>query len=283
VLFDCGGGRLKTAARVVAPYLWREGVRAVDAIYLSHCHADHTNAVLDVADRFRVGKVFIGPYFAEGEGARRILAGLRERGIPIETLVAGARTAPAQGIEVEALAPAVRPARGGRRGRFEEEKPVRGREQNDASLVLRVTTGGRRLLFPGDVEAAGIEALLASRADLAADLVVIPHHGSKNARAGDLARAVGAAHAIASARPGFPVAATMGAFAEAGAVYETGRGGAVLADLSAAGVSVRSFLRPDEDRRPLMARRGRVAGASRRAPRAAVLAPERASFERPGG
>ncbi len=50
--------------------------------------------------------------------------------------------------------------------------------QNDASLVVLVEVDGLRLLLTGDVEPPGQRALLASGADLRADVLKIPHHGS---------------------------------------------------------------------------------------------------------
>jgi len=50
--------------------------------------------------------------------------------------------------------------------------------QNDASLVIMVSIRGLRLLLTGDVEPPGQEAILAAGADLHADVLKVPHHGS---------------------------------------------------------------------------------------------------------
>ncbi|MHC4985199.1 MAG: ComEC/Rec2 family competence protein, partial [Planctomycetota bacterium] len=49
---------------------------------------------------------------------------------------------------------------------------------NDRSLVLRVVCDGRSVLLPGDVQADAQAALLAEGASLAADVLVLPHHGA---------------------------------------------------------------------------------------------------------
>ncbi|MBL7221479.1 MAG: hypothetical protein ISS69_15315, partial [Phycisphaerae bacterium] len=49
---------------------------------------------------------------------------------------------------------------------------------NDTSLVLRVTCGGKRILFPGDLSREGQRRLLADGADLSADILILPHHGA---------------------------------------------------------------------------------------------------------
>ena len=62
--------------------------------------------------------------------------------------------------------------------------------ENDNSLVLRLTYGQTHVLLPGDVEKDG-EALLLSRgADVSADILKAPHHGSRTSSTTDFIRAV---------------------------------------------------------------------------------------------
>jgi competence protein ComEC len=244
VLLDCGGGRLAVGERVIAPYLWREGVRRIEAIYLSHAHADHVNGLLDIADRFAIGRVYVGPWFDEADGGRRALAALAARRIPVEVLAAGRRTIPAPGIEVDVLAPCPKSeAPHPRRAQRGEPRLPRYEGQNDTSLVLGVRAGGRRVLVPGDIEEDGIALAAGSGADLAADVALIPHHGAKNDCMDDLAELVEPTVAIASAKRGFSAAASLAAFARRGAdVRETASGGAVLVALGPGGIDARSFL-----------------------------------------
>jgi competence protein ComEC len=273
VLFDCGGGRIETGTRVTAPYLWSEGVRRIDAVYLSHAHADHVNALLDVADRFEVGRVYVGPWFGEAEGGARLLAVLEARRIPVEALAAGSRTAPGAGIEVEALAPCSRdlaPPHVPREPTYEG--------QNNTSLVLRVRVAGQRLLFPGDIQADGVALLVRANADFAADLTLIPHHGGPDRRIEDFVELAAPRIAVASAKPGFSSPKTIAAFDRAGAaVRETAAGGAVLVDLAPGGIEARSFV-CDAGRGPPTGRarargRGAAAPALRAEAPAAAAAP----------
>ena len=71
-------------------------------------------------------------------------------------------------------------------------------EENDSSLVLLVTAPGVRILLTGDLEPPGQAALLARHADLRADVLKIPHHGSARQDPAFFA-ATGARLAIASA------------------------------------------------------------------------------------
>src|SRR5690606_17986707 len=50
---------------------------------------------------------------------------------------------------------------------------------NDRSVVLKITYGKRVFLFTGDIEKAAEERLLALGHSLSADVVKVPHHGSR--------------------------------------------------------------------------------------------------------
>src|SRR5207244_9199360 len=67
-------------ARVIAPFLWNQGIRRIDDVVLSHPDLDHFNGVTDLADRFAIGQVLIADSFrAIGRAAWRGSAELRER------------------------------------------------------------------------------------------------------------------------------------------------------------------------------------------------------------
>ena len=107
--------------------------------------------------------------------------------------------------------------------------PARG--ENDNSLVLRVGWRGRALLFAGDLEADGEAALLA-RGPLAADVVKVPHHGSKTSSTADFVAATHPKIAVISVgernRWGFPNPGVTARWRGAGArVLRTDRDGGV--------------------------------------------------------
>jgi competence protein ComEC len=67
------------------------------------------------------------------------------------------------------------------------------------ACVLAIEAGAGRVLIPGDIDAS-VEQALASTAHLAAQLVVVPRHGSDTASSHDFVRAVGARWAVVSGR-----------------------------------------------------------------------------------
>jgi competence protein ComEC len=122
--------------------------------------------------------------------------------------------------------------------------------ENDASLVVRIEIAGRRLLFAGDLEEEGEAALLARR-DLGADLVKVPHHGSRTSSSDGFVAATRPRWAVISCGAqnpfGFPHPEVVGRWRAAGAeVLQTDRVGTVIATVApdgrmeVAGVASRS-------------------------------------------
>jgi competence protein ComEC len=64
------------------------------------------------------------------------------------------------------------------------------RKSNALSCVLRISAGGRTALLAGDIEAAQERQLIARQAPLRADLLLVPHHGSRTSSSSDFLAAV---------------------------------------------------------------------------------------------
>jgi competence protein ComEC len=76
-------------------------------------------------------------------------------------------------------------------------------DPNDNSLVLRLSFGERALLLAGDIEHEAEKTLVRTeRARLRADVLKVPHHGSRTSSGAALLRAVGARYAVISAGRG---------------------------------------------------------------------------------
>jgi competence protein ComEC len=102
-----------------------------------------------------------------------------------------------------------------------------------------VSGAGWSVLLPGDLEARGEAALLArSPADLRADVLVVPHHGSGSSSTPAFVAAVSPGHALIASgyrnRFRFPAPAVVARFQAAGTtLHDTARDGAVTVRLGA--------------------------------------------------
>jgi competence protein ComEC len=93
--------------------------------------------------------------------------------VPVVTLTAGQRLS-WPGLTLDVLAPLRGPPPVG-----DHEAKVDDTMVNNTSAVLKATTSGCRVLLTGDVELDAQADLLASRIDLHADVLKVPHHGSR--------------------------------------------------------------------------------------------------------
>lgn len=128
----------------------------LDAVIVSHTDADHVGGLASIARRFEVGAVYMEPTVL-----RPLAADISPLALDIGDRVAFGR------VTIEVLAPPVAT----RSSRLESD--------NNGALVLLVTVGERRMLVTSDIEAEAEEWLVTSGLDLRADVLVVPHHGSR--------------------------------------------------------------------------------------------------------
>jgi competence protein ComEC len=191
ILYDAGSSRYgRVGVSVIDPFLRHRGVRRIDALVLSHPDLDHYSGVADLLDRFEIGCIVTGEHFralATGESAAALLERIDAANVPVRPVAAGDRLLGAEGWDVRVLGP---PAR-------RLEIPNDRSARNDASVVLSVRCGDRRVLLPGDIEEIGLEHVLA-RAPGRHEVMLAAHHGERSALATALIRQVRPAVVIVS-------------------------------------------------------------------------------------
>lgn len=147
----------------------RLGVRSVPLVVLTHYHADHVDGLAGVFDGRSVGAVLVTTLQDPPGGVAKVREVAAERRVPVRVLTRG----PAFDVgdaRFEPLWPEPGPPRPG---------PGDGSTANAASVVLLVRSGGLAMLLTGDLEPDGQEALARERPDLRADVLKLPHHGSR--------------------------------------------------------------------------------------------------------
>ena len=107
--------------------------------------------------------------------------------------------------------------------------------------MLRVSAGGRSALLVGDIEAAQEQALRARAAPLAADVLLVPHHGSRSSSSAAFIDAVAPRWALVQAgyrnRFGHPAPEVAARYAQAGvSLVDSPRCGAMRWDSARPGV-----------------------------------------------
>lgn len=146
------------------------GVTSLALVVLTHLHADHVDGLAGALAGRAVGAVALGPLHLPEDTLGQVRAAADAAGAPLVDLAAGARLA-WPGLVLDVLAPLTPPPR-----RLGSDP---GTELNESSLVLAASTTLGRVLLTGDVELGAQAALLRSGADLRADVLKVPHHGSR--------------------------------------------------------------------------------------------------------
>lgn len=160
-LIDAGGDG-EVYHRVLEPYLRHRGIGRIQTVLLTHGDSDHVGAIPGLLGRRRVGELVCSSQMLEAKGAGKEVTSLATQ----------------QGVTVSSRAGGDTWQRGS--VTFDVLHPEKGESwaDNDSSMVVRVTYGGKVILFTGDIEAPAQRSLLRKPYELRADLLVAPHHGS---------------------------------------------------------------------------------------------------------
>jgi len=178
----------------VAGFLREKGVERVEMMLLSHPHADHIGGARAVLDQFEVGTVAEPGYVHTSN----LYAELLERIVELRDAGLVAYAAPRAGdlLDVDPSMTAVV---------LHPDEPLPD-EANNASLVVRFVYGSFSVLFTGDCEEEGEEAVLArwDGSDLASTVLKVGHHGSASSTTPAFLAAVAPAVAVIQVGEGNP-------------------------------------------------------------------------------
>jgi competence protein ComEC len=140
------------------------GVHRIPLLVLTHFHLDHVGGLPGVARGRPIERILTSPLDGPQSGSlivHRIAAAM---GRPVLAPPAGTSLDVGR-VHLDVLGPVAS---------FHGTRS----DPNNSSLVLRADVGGVRILLPGDAEVEAQRSLVAAGADLRADVLKVPHHGS---------------------------------------------------------------------------------------------------------
>jgi competence protein ComEC len=149
-------------------------VKYVPVVVLTHFHADHAGGLAGVLRGRTVGEIEVTPYFSPPAEYKRVLELAAQHRIPVRTVTYREKRTVGP-VSWTSLWPARVPALTSRSSATPTDE---GSPENNASIAMMTEVSGLRLLLTGDLEPESQRAVLATGADLRADVLKVPHHGS---------------------------------------------------------------------------------------------------------
>jgi competence protein ComEC len=205
LIYDPGpqyGSDADAGQRVVLPFLRWLGVDRVDRLLVTHRDTDHAGGTASLLAALPVGDILSS---AREVGGAPCIDGERWQW---------------DGVDFQLLHP--------------QAADYSGRTtRNHLSCVLRVSAGGQRVLLTSDIEAPAERALLQRAGPaLTAEVLLVPHHGSRSSSTAEFLAAVGASHAVIPVgernRFGHPAPEVLQRLQASGArIWRTDRQGAI--------------------------------------------------------
>jgi beta-lactamase superfamily II metal-dependent hydrolase len=149
---------------LIVEYLTVLKIDKIDYLVATHPHEDHIGGLDNIINNFKVAKVYMPKVSHTSKTFRDLLIATKRKGLKISIAKAGVSLIDKGDLQVRIIGPVK-----------EDYK-----ELNNYSAIIKINFRNTSFLFTGDAEAEVEEELVASKIDLAADLLKIGHHGSSS-------------------------------------------------------------------------------------------------------
>jgi competence protein ComEC len=160
--------------RIVVPYLRAAGIHRLDGLIVTHADSDHSGGAISVLQTVPTGWM-LSSLKSDSE--------IHKYSIKSKRCEAG-QTWDWDGVKFEILHPTA------------DNLDDDSRKINNNGCVLKLTSAHGSALLTADIEQLAEAELLEREADLKADVLVAPHHGSKTSSTQEFIEAIGAEQVI---------------------------------------------------------------------------------------
>jgi len=167
VLIDTGIRKpgYNSARYIIIPHLKAAGISKLDAVFLSHPHADHIGGMPELIDTIPIDTIYNSGYIYHSNLYSNYLQKAASGNIPVVSLKSGDRISLDSSLEILVYGP---------------EKKSSGSDPNEHSLILELIYGDTEFLFMGDAGKKQERLLVDTYGNLLnTDFLKVGHHGSR--------------------------------------------------------------------------------------------------------
>ncbi len=236
MLIDGGaGGNFSMGKVAIAPYLWQRRVRHIDYLVATHPDMDHVGGLTYLVRKFQIGEIWTNGMTRDSSFYQEFIESMRQKGLA--AIAVDDHVAP---LTIDAC-----------RIFFLNPSLDRGEtDYNNHSIVMRLVCSTPRplsILFTGDIEKKGEEAILKRGYPLSSAILKVPHHGSRGSLSWPFLAAVSPEYAIFSVgdrnRYRHPHPEVLTAYTAVNAkIYRTDKDGAMTVGLKKGETIVTSYV-----------------------------------------
>ncbi len=160
MLIDAGNNDKE---QVMLDYMKQYHISKLDVVIGTHPDADHIGGLDKVIDQIPVETIYMPKVQSNTKTFESVLKSIKNKGLKVKTAKAGLSWDLDDEVHVDMLAPT----------RSYDDS-------NNMSAVVKVTYGQTSFLLTDDAESASEKDMIASGADLQADVLLVGHHGSNS-------------------------------------------------------------------------------------------------------
>jgi len=179
-----GGSGYDVGSRILLPYLLKSGVSSIDVAIISHLHDDHYRGIASLSQAMRIDKVVL--YSGNQAKEQALISDLRIGADSLIYVGKGDRITIEPGIYLDVLYP------DDEMSRLKEDSPdqVQPENENATNLLMKLSYYGITILMTGDLTGEDEAEIIKEERDLQADILKVPHHGSRYSSTADFIKAV---------------------------------------------------------------------------------------------
>ena len=180
-IMDVGSSEYKNYGEILFNELQYNNINKIDGIYISHMDYDHMGGVTEVAELMPVENIYISEYCDKNENYNMLIDYAAENNINIEYVNENYEEQLTENMSIKLV--------------YTDKNAV---STNNSSAVYKVTYGGKSILFTGDID-SDIMDRASDIAEINADILKVPHHGSSGSISEKFVAAVSPELAVNSA------------------------------------------------------------------------------------